>query len=552
MSITDFYFVYLIVFLELVSLDTGIVGQNLDSETFNNHDNDTSYFCPDDLNFGECPCVIRNENAFCCNIGENLNISKTCQKNKICTVTSVQIFSSFLNHESLDADFFLRNGVCPENIRKIIIRDSDLLNVTVGQNIRKLKTLDIRQNHVDFFNQPQSSSIDTIFLSENFWPCVDYTRFRDSSLELGVKMSWLLDPKWTSAWKDINDTFCYSFYKESQTLENFISFTKKTLAGCPKSCTCGVADEQRKVSINDIIPTVSTRRTKQEFKVNVFCTDLALTKMPLKLPPNTVFLNLENNQIRSLDAMSMLNPDYKHIQKLVLNNNSLTSLRGIETSWLHKNGPSLLDLRNNFITELDTITLEPMLYKTSSKHSLMWGEENIYYFADNPWSCNCHNIKTIQEFLNKYSNLIEDIEYMKCTECDCALLYLDYKEMCATRDSNMLWLVILEVCLLLAVLVKLSWDCVRYRRTGHLPWIARHMCWSVPGISRSRWSPRLPNIFSRNDSSTEENARRIVSKGSSGYITCSATSSNSGAGKSNIGEKYKAQGVKESSVVRFI
>ena len=84
--------------------------------------------------------------------------------------------------------------------------------------------------------------------------------------------------------------------------------------------------------------------------------------------------------------------------------------------------------------------------------------------------------------------------------------------MCATRDSNMLWLVILEVCLLLAVLVKLSWDCVRYRRTGHLPWIARHMCWSVPGISRSRWSPRLPNIFSRNDSSTEENARRIVSK----------------------------------------
>ena len=59
MSIKDFYFVYLIVFLELVSLDTGIVGQNLDSETFNNHDNDTSYFCPDDLNFGECPCVIR-------------------------------------------------------------------------------------------------------------------------------------------------------------------------------------------------------------------------------------------------------------------------------------------------------------------------------------------------------------------------------------------------------------------------------------------------------------------------------------------------------------
>ena len=57
-------------------------------------------------------------------------------------------------------------------------------------------------------------------------------------------------------------------------------------------------------------------------------------------------------QITSLEAMSHLNPDYKHIERLVLNNNSLSSIHGLESSWLHRNGPSLLDLRNNFIREV--------------------------------------------------------------------------------------------------------------------------------------------------------------------------------------------------------
>ena len=175
--------------------------------------------------------------------------------------------------------------------------------------------------------------------------------------------------------------------------------------------------------------------------------------------------------------------------------------------------------------------------------------------AGNPWSCSCNNIKTIQEFLNKYSNLIEDTEYMTCLECDCAILYLDYKEMCASsRTDNMIWIIVLEVTMLTGVLVKLSWDCIQYRRTGHLPWVARHMCWSVPGISRTRWSPRLPNICSTSTSQTSSEAsdKRIVSKGSSGYITCSATSSNSDGAGDRPGHVRGLPGEKESSVVRFI
>ena len=45
------------------------------------------------------------------------------------------------------------------------------------------------------------------------------------------------------------------------------------------------------------------------FKVNVFCTDLGLTSMPVSLPPDTVYLNLQNNQVNkstSLNANCLL------------------------------------------------------------------------------------------------------------------------------------------------------------------------------------------------------------------------------------------------------
>ena len=61
-------------------------------------------------------------------------------------------------------------------------------------------------------------------------------------------------------------------------------------------------------------------------------------------------------QISSLEAVSHLNPDYKRLEKLVLNNNSLVSLAGLETSWVHRTGPSLLDLRNNNIREVGTLS----------------------------------------------------------------------------------------------------------------------------------------------------------------------------------------------------
>ena len=250
-----------------------------------------------------------------------------------------------------------------------------------------------------------------------------------------------------------------------------------------------------------------------------------------------------------------MNPDYKYIERISLANNSLTSLRGIENSWLQTNGPVFLDIRSNnikevsesssintpiiFTVQLDTSYLELMLSKAVDK-------ESVYFFAGNPWSCNCNNIKTIQEFLEKFSSIILDTEEMECMECDCSLLNLDYKEMCSTGSDSMLWLITLELCLLLLVLVKFSWDCVAYRRTGELPWLARNLCCSLQGITAtnwcSRWLSRLPDLLTLRPQRVR-GASRAVQRGSSGYITCSAASNNS---------MRNTPGNKESSVVRFI
>ena len=195
--------------------------------------------------------------------------------------------------------------------------------------------------------------------------------------------------------------------------------------------------------------------------------------------------------------------------------------------------------------QLDTSALEPMLSKASIN------KESNYFFAGNPWSCNCQNIKTIQEFLEKYSSLIMDTEHMTCSDCDCNLLNLDYKEMCTSDSDSMIWVVVAETFLLVMIVMKLTWDCVQYRRTGHLPWIARHLGGSVPGIARPRWTPHLPKLCGLQEQEGEGHAGpghhgKGVGKGSSGYITCSGSSSHSS--KSN----NTRTGIKESSVVRFL
>ena len=117
--------------------------------------------------------------------------------------------------------------------------------------------------------------------------------------------------------------------------------------------------------------------------------------------------------------------------------------------------------------------------------------KSSFFFSYNPWSCSCQNIKHIQEFVQKYSSLIKDAEEIYCDNWDDILLHIDYKDRCYKSQDPMIWIIIVEVLLLVLLICNLVMDVVRYRRTGHLPWIARNLCGSVSGVTSQSWCSRI-------------------------------------------------------------
>ena len=55
---------------------------------------------------------------------------------------------------------------------------------------------------------------------------MDYSRYRDTSLQLGLALAWLLEPRWARAWADSGSTFCSSYHRNLHTLQHFITFTQ--------------------------------------------------------------------------------------------------------------------------------------------------------------------------------------------------------------------------------------------------------------------------------------------------------------------------------------
>jgi len=494
-----------------------------------------------------CPCQCINSSLICCNLEGPYPLPPDLCGSYTCPATEITLINFHLHSTAINRQFILSLGWQHRDPWTLRLRNCSISDTQFGEGLDGLLVLDLRGNEVEAFKEPEIQMLESIYLSGNNWPCIDPAQEKKmrskSSLRFGEEMSWLLEEDWDERWIDKKLTFCnlddHDKNVEEQlvlkhSVESFLQFTKKTSSTCPELCDCEVADETIKFSQEHL----------SRYKVNVVCTDLGLTSLPQHLPPDTIFLNMANNQVASLDLLSDLYPDYKSIERLILSNNSLKSLEGLEKSWLQRTGPVLLDVRDNFIMQLDTSALEPMLSKASIN------TESNYFFSGNPWSCNCQNIKTIQEFLEKYSSLIMDTEHMRCSDCECTLLHLDYKEMCTKDHDYMIWVILVEAILLVVIMLKFTWDCIRYRRTGHLPWVARHLCWSVPGISRGRWTPCLPGICAQGEDEGEnlDQPDQGVGKGSSGYLTCSGSSQSSKSARTH----RACPGGKESSVVRFL
>lgn len=117
---------------------------------------------------------------------------------------------------------------------------------------------------------------------------------------------------------------------------------KKLEFDCPLGCKCKPGHMQY-TNIDE------NKNDRLIFISDVDCSNSNLTELPIKLPENTYYLNISNNNISSLSAL-VENDYYQNIKSLIADNNLITSIVDLEGKFLENF--TLLSLRNNRIKDI--------------------------------------------------------------------------------------------------------------------------------------------------------------------------------------------------------
>ncbi|XP_051931623.1 leucine-rich repeat-containing protein 3-like isoform X2 [Hippocampus zosterae] len=125
----------------------------------------------------------------------------------------------------------------------------------------------------------------------------------------------------------------------------------------------------------------------------VLCSDAGLQEIPVGIPPDTVSLHLERNNIRSLPESAFV--ELAHLRDLYLAHNRIDSL---SSGALRRLGPELrlLDLSHNQLRQASRDEFGGTRAKTRLYH--------------NPWHCDC----TLQELMEALNLEAETVNGIVC------------------------------------------------------------------------------------------------------------------------------------------
>ncbi|XP_003488294.1 protein singed wings 2 [Bombus impatiens] len=323
-------------------------------------------------------------------------------------------------------------------------------------NLSNLKSLDFRNNSfseidVETFN---ISSLHYIYLSGNPLKCTEDTK-------------WILNKETGSLGHKIADkehlrcTVPYDGRSLIPVVEIIITLKEectKTVCECELVYVFGNGGKHIQKQLTAF--------------VSVNCSHRGLTEMPNFLPANTTTLHLSGNKIQDLRPLTT-NPVYKGVEDLYLNDNMIESIVQLEgSSWVDRF--RLLSLRGNKLTDLPTYALENVLLHNGNAVSL--------YLGENPWRCDCLFTPGFQELLIRYTNLIKDINDIRCSPTngddisDRIIKDLRRTEICVSSDEDPIIhpldiLNIILAFLILLIIGKLLYDYWSFKKTGKLPWI---------------------------------------------------------------------------------
>ncbi|KAL9884637.1 LOW QUALITY PROTEIN: leucine-rich repeat domain-containing protein hfw [Glossina fuscipes fuscipes] len=206
--------------------------------------------------------------------------------------------------------------------------------------------------------------------------------------------------------------------------------------------------------------------SKPEVKIfcRVDCSKLRLTELPSKLPLNTFYFDITNNNANIGTIHN--NPTYQSIAKLFADNNRIESMHHLE-------GTKFMDhfqeihLRNNAISRLPEY-----LYQSLNSYV-----GRIIYLGGNKLICDCNSAKVLKIWLLQRSRDIPDYNYILCRNMPQRVMELQEIKVCQSPHdwtAYVYYLIACEVILLIALIAKVSYDYWVFKTAGS-PWPASKM-----------------------------------------------------------------------------
>lgn len=280
------------------------------------------------------------------NVGQ-LNLVKQVNSLIITDGNITKISGKFSRFSSIKCLNFSNNNITEINERALL-------------NLNQLQILDLSANNLTKLPSPPTTAkvdvrgnlkISCKNVSSAIERGVDFL-FKDESVcEVETVYHWF------------NSTASISI----QNLENM----KQLDEDCPDGCKC-VPERMIEGEMNNLV-----------FTAKVDCSNLGLTKLPVKLPENTQSLNVSNNSISSLTDL-MENDYYQNIKSLFADDNFIKSIVELEGSKFLENFTKL-SLKNNKIKDIPFYILSNLLERNLNG--------KLVYLGGNRIHCECQTFK---------------------------------------------------------------------------------------------------------------------------------------------------------------
>lgn len=355
---------------------------------------DINAMCFNKTGSTSCECEQHPEHQFaivCCNVTD---IAKAISC--VGTNTSSYLDIHIINAEQKEVNVSQMNLL--KQVDSLIITDGNITKIT-GQFSRfsSIKCLNFSNNNITeiteraLLNLNQLQILDLSANNLTKLPSPPTTTRVDvrGNLKISCKnVSSAIERGVDFLFKDVSvcevETVYHWFNSTAsisiQNLENM----KQLDDDCPEGCKC-VPDRM-------FYSRLEGGENSLVFIAKVDCSNLGLTKLPIKLPENTLSLNISNNSISSLAAL-VDNDYYQNIKSLFADDNLIKSIVELEGSKFLENFTKL-SLKNNKIKDIPFYILSNLERNLNGK---------LVYLGGNRIHCECQTFKNQRVSCNKRS-----------------------------------------------------------------------------------------------------------------------------------------------------